>query len=479
VTVVLTGDDLTLGEVVRVARGRERVELAPSALERMHASRSVVEEALERPELVYGLNVGVGMRKRFRVPHGDMGAFNRRLVLNHRVAQGPLAADDEVRAMMLRLANGFAKGTVGVSPLHAERLVDALNDGSTPRVRSLGSWGMGDLPQTADLAYALFADVELGAKDGIGLLNSGCWSTALAALALVDATTLLDALDVAAALDLEAFAGNLSILHRAVGATRPYPGLAESLARFRALLSGSALTEAGTARNLQDPLTFRNAPHVHGALREALAHTRATVNTELNASQDNPLVVVDERRLISCANYELLPLALALDFLRLALAPALTSAAERGLKLLQEPLSGLHPGLAGAACLVEDSLSEFGVPLQALAAEARLLSQPVSSEVVSTTHAEGIEDRITLAPLAARRLAQMVELGARIVAIDVVLACQAIDLRGPPRLGAGTGAAYRRVREVVPFSGPGDPIPQDLEPVVDLVRAGAFAGAAG
>src|SRR5205085_219017 len=193
---------------------------------------------------------------------------------------------------------------------------------------------------------------------------------------------------------------------------------------------------------------------------------------ELNAAQVNTLVAVADSRLVSVSSFDVLPLAAALHFLRIGLAPVLTSAAERAVKLLQAPLTGLPEGLAVRAGLAEDSLSEFGVAIQAFAAEARLLAQPVSFELASTTHPEGIEDRMTMAPLGARRLREMVELGERIVAVELVIAAQAVDLRGLPRLGARTRRAYERVRELVPFSGEGEPVPQDLEPVVELVRFG-------
>jgi histidine ammonia-lyase len=475
VAVVLTGSDLTLDEVVRVARGGEQVELAPEALARMREARQLVERAVAGDEPVYGLNVGVGMRKKYRVPAEQIGSFNRALVLNHLTGQGPPAPDEMVRAMALRLANSFAKGTVGVRPVLAEGLIGALNDHRPVRVRSLGSVGQADLPQAADLAHALFGELELEAKDGIGLLNTGAYSTALASLAMADAIRLADTLDVAAALDLEAFSANLTILHPAVGETRPYPGLVASLARFRSLLEGSFLWEPGSARNLQDPLTFRNVVQVHGAFRDALDFASRQLAVELNASQDNPLAVAGEGRFVSVANFDVLPLAAALDFLRIALAPVLTSACERSIKLLQAGLTGLPSGLAVREGLPEDSISELGVPAQALAAEARLLAQPVSFELVSTTHAEGIEDRITLAPLSARRLAEMVSLGERLAAIEVVVAAQAVDLRGRRPLGAGTRAAYDRVRALIPFCGEGDPVPSDLEPLVDLVRRGELS----
>jgi histidine ammonia-lyase len=474
-TIVLTGEALTLDEVVRVARGGEGVELAGDARERMEETRRLVERAVERGDVVYGLSTGVGARKKVRVPPAEIPAFNRALIANHRVGLGDAAPDDVVRATMLRVANSLAKGTAGVRPRIAERVVDALNGREQPQVRSLGSLGQADLPQLADLAHGLFGDIELGAKEGLALLNSNAFSTALAALALADLDRLLAAMDVAGAVDLEAFAANLTLLHPAIGRVRPYPGIVATVARFRELLAGSSLWEPDAARNLQDPLTFRCLPQVHGAVRDAFAFTRGQLEIELNASQENPLVIREEERIVSVANFDVLPLAAALDFLRIALAPALTGACERAEKLLQGPLTGLPDGLAPRQGLAENSLGELGVTAQALTAEARLLAAPVSYEVVSSTHAEGIEDRMTMAPLAARRLAEMVELGERVVAIELVIGAQALDLRAPGAVGAGTRQARDLVRERVPFLGEGDELPADLEPVRALVHSGALS----
>jgi len=475
VTVVLTGGDLVLEQLVRVARDSEMVEISPDAVARMETTRAVVERVLERGVPVYGLTTGVGARKRIKVRADETEEFNRMLILNHRVGQGDLASDDVVRATLLRLANGFAKGTSGVRPELAERVVRSLNEGLLPRVRTLGSTGQSDLPQMADLAHGFLDGFLLAAKEGLALINNNAFSSASAALAVADCTRLLDALDVAGALDLEAFAANLSILHPAVAETRPYEGLRATLARLTDLLAGSYLWENGAARNLQDPLTFRALPNVHGAARDALAFARRQLEIELNASQDNPIVVPQEERLVSVANFDILPLAAALDFLRIALASVLTSADERLIKLLQAPLSGLPEGLAVRDGLAEDSLTQFAHAAQGLTSEARLLAQPVSFELASTTHPEGIEDRSTMAPLAASRLAQMVELGERLVSIELVVAAQAVDLRNRPALGDATSRAYELVRARVPFTGMGDAVPQDLEPVRELIRSGALS----
>jgi histidine ammonia-lyase len=471
-TVVLSGTGLTVGDVVRVARQAERVDLAPEALERVRASRAVVEEVLARGDVIYGFTTGVGMRKRFAIAE-EQEHFNRMLVKGHLIAQGPAAPEDAVRATMLKLANALAQGTTGVRAELVQLVVDALNEARTPRVRMLGSVGQADLSAMADLVNDLLDGFELAAGEALVLVDNNSFSTGLAALAVADCSRLLGSFEVAGALDLEAFAANPSLLAPAIAEARPYPGLRSALSRLRELLDGSYLWTA-EPRNLQDPLTFRTLPHVLGATRDALGYATSVLDVELNAHQGNPLVSAAEGRVIPAGNFDVVPLAAALDFLRIALAPALTSAAERALKLLQAPLSGLPEGLAARPKLAEPALSELGAAIQAFATEARLLAHPVSYELASTTQHEGIEDRTTMAPLGARRLAEMIDLAARVVAVELTISAQAIDLRGRPQLGVGTGRAYELVRERVPFTDAGETLPPDLEPLVELARAGVL-----
>jgi histidine ammonia-lyase len=475
-TVVLTGSGLTLEDVLAVARRGAAVELEPGALDRMRKARSVAEESLARGETVYGLSTGVGVRKRAGVGVGEQAAFNTRLIQNHLVGQGDAAPEDAVRATLLVLANGFARGAGLAGPALGELVVAALNERRHPHVRMLGSLGQADLAPMADLAQGLLgSDGRLEPGEGLALLNNNAFATGLAALAVADLERLLRASLVAGALDLEAFAANLTILDAAAARERPYEGIATATAELRELLDGSALFEPGGARNLQDPLTFRCLPQVHGAALDALVFARSQLEIELNAAQGNPLVDLAGERILSVGNFDSLPLAAVLDFLRIALAPVLTSANERLVKLLQAPLSGLPEGLSPRAGSAEDSLSEFGPAGQALTAEARLLAQPVSFELASSAHADGIEDRATMAPLAARRLAEMTALGERVVAIELLVACQAIDLRGN-RLGRGTQRAYDLVRALLPFKREEDPIPASLEPLRELVRSGELGG---
>jgi len=470
VPLALTGADLTIEDVVAVARDGRRVELAPAAVDRLRRAREVATAALAGDTPVYGLSTGVGVRKRARVARDEQAQFNRRLIENHRVGQGPAAPDDVVRATMVTLANVFARGSSPAGPRLVEQIVEALNERRHPAVRILGSLGMADLAPMADLAHGLLGnEAALEPGEALALLNNNAFATGWAALAIADYGRLLDASLVAGALDLEAFAANLSIVDPALARERPYAGLAEAASALRSLLAG---TESD-ARNLQDPLSFRCLPQVHGAALDVLRFARAQAETELNSAQGNPLFDLESGRTIAAANFDALPLAAALDFLRIALAPVLTAANERMVKLLQSPLSGLPEGLAERAGAAEDSLSEYGPAGQALAIEARLLAQPVSFELASSAHAEGIEDRATMAPLGARRTSELVALGERIVAVELLVAAQAVDLRGH-RLGTGTRRAHELVRRQVPFKREVDPVPETLEPLVELVRSGVL-----
>ena len=470
--VIVTGRDLTRAEVVRVARGREPVRLDDRARARMSETRAVVERALAGGATVYGTTTAVGVLKRVGVTPDDGAAYSSHMLGHHVVSHAPAAPTDVVRATLLRLVNHLVDGSPGVRPELAEHLIAALNDGDLPPVRAIGSVGQADLAPLAELVGPLVEGFALAPGEGTALLDSNAFSTGWAALAIADAERLLGILDRAGALSLDGFAANPSALHPAIGDVRPYPGLRQTLARLGELVAGSAIHDPGVARNLQDPLSYRNLPQLHGAARDAVAHADAILGVELNASQGNPIVVPGEARLVSVANFEILPLAAALDYLRIVLASVLGAASERVTKLQYPLWSGLPTGLTPEPGTAEAGLTYLSLAAQSLAVEARLLAQPVSFELVSTSHAEGIEDRTTSAPLSARRLADQVRLGERIAAIELTVAAQALELRGhrPARASAETLAAVRRH---VPFLAMGDHVP-DVEPLAAAIHDGAF-----
>jgi histidine ammonia-lyase len=472
-TVVLGGRDLDREQVVRVARHGERVALDPGARARMDATRAVVRGSIEAGAAVYGTTTAVGVLKRVGLAAADAAGYSSWMLAHHLVGQGPAAPPDVVRATMLRLANHLAEASPGVRPELADRLIAALNGAETPTVHVTGSVGSADLAPLAELAVAVVDGFPLEPGEGTALLDNNAFSTAWATLALADTEALLDAMDVAGALSLDGFAANPTMLHPAIGGVRPYPGLQATLARLGSLLEGSAIHDPGVARNLQDPLTFRNLPQVQGACRDVLAHVDAVLAIELNANQGNPIVVPAENRVVSVANFEILPLAAALDYLRIVLATALTTATERVVKGVYPLWSGLPTGLVPDAGTPHAGLTYLSLAAQSLAVEARLLAAPVSFELVSTAHAEGIEDRTTMAPLAARRLADMIELGGTIAAIELAVGAQALELRGH-RPGRGTGRALAAVRRHVPYLTMDEHVP-DVGALAEAVRSGRLA----
>jgi histidine ammonia-lyase len=463
VTVVLSGSGLSIGDLVRIARAAAPVELEDAAIVRMRMGRAVVERALERGDAVYGLTTGVGVRKRERrVPDASS---ERALIAEHRVASGPLAPPDVARATMLVLANHYALGFAGVRPELAAHLVASLEDGRTPSIRTQGSIGQADLAPMADLAWAVLAELDPAPGEGLALLSSNAFSTAWAALALHDADALLAASELAGAAALDAFGANLGMLDPAVAGSRPVPGLAPTLERLRGWMKGSRLDDATRARELQDPLSFRSLPQVLGAVRDVIDGAVERITAELNASQGNPIVVADEERIVSVANFDALPIALAMDAARAAIASALTSSAERTAKLLDTAWSGLPTGLGSDGG--SGGLSMLGVAVQSLVTEARLLAAPVSFELATTTLAEGIEDRTVPSVLAARRLSEMTDLGRRIVAAELAVSARAIRIRGEHPVGAGAETALALVDRHASSALGGDP--PDLQPLADAL----------
>ena len=295
-------------------------------------------------------------------------------------------------------------------------------------------------------------------------------------MALHEARSLLEQMTVLAALDIEAYAANPSPYHVTVGQVRPYPGYQTALATIRQCLHGGQLhnTPFSQQKHLQSPLTFRTAANVLGAAYDALDFCQSQVSIELNAHQQNPLALHEEDCMLPCGNFDMQPLAQAMDIARLALAPCLTVQVERSIKMLQQRDTGLTDGLAhtNEEGAIGHGFSEIAWPLQAMAAEARLLGvQVVSAEIGSSGMAESIEDRMTMAGLSARKLREFVQLTLRCVAISTTLACQAIDLR-ECQLGRQLQQVHRKVRALVPTMEAGDSPPLTLEHLVDALQVG-------
>jgi histidine ammonia-lyase len=466
----LTGHDLTPETVAQVARRDRAVALAPAALERMAAARAVVERHLEQDRPVYGLTTGLGARVTHRLPREVLSEFSRLTILGRSNAVGPRLPREVVRALMLVRLNGLLAGGAGAAPAVAEAIAALLARGLTPVMPSIGSIGAGDLCVLAHLGLALIGEGEievegrarpaaealadaglapltLGPKDGLAICNASAYSAGQAALALADARAAYETAQIAAALSMEGFRANLSPLDPRAAAARPAPGQAEAAAGLRRLLAGDALAEPGAARRLQDPISLRCVSQVHGSLGAALAFAGQALDPELNGAADNPLVLIEQDEIISTGNFHTPALALAFETLAQALARVAALSVSRACRLLTERLSGLPANLSPRGA----TRSGYAPPLksaEALLQEIAQRAQPAPLEL--RWAADGVEDDLTNAPLAARKTAESADYLRLILAMELMVAAQAVELAEVERLGRGTAAALEVVRAVVP-----------------------------
>ena len=489
----LTGDDLSVQDVVAVAHDQARVALSEGALKRMRQARDVVDAVLASGEAVYGLNTGLGSFARYRIPPEQLRRFSFDTVADLSSSYGRPLPSDVVRAMMVARINGMAKAGVGVRCELAQLLVDVLNRDVHPVVREIGSVGQGDLSEMSDIGKVLIGighaevggevmsgrralarvglePIELAAKEALALISSNGVTLGRGALVLHDVAELVDLLQVAAALSLEGFAANLSIIHPGTAHLQPQVGLSTAADRLRNMLRGSYLWEPGAARNLQDPLSFRCVPRSHGALYDALHYARFNLEAELNAANDNPLVLVGEGVIVSGGNFDVAGLAMAFDLVRLAIANALKGTNERVQKLLWNHFSGLPSALAFEQGPT-NGLKPMGRWCAALAAEARSLSRPVTLDYAGQV-AEGVEDDASMAPLSVRRTHELVSLVHRTIVYELITAAQAVDMRERWPLGRGTNVAYRAVRDHVSMLRDVRGWDPDIEGLVQAVAGG-------
>ena len=449
----------------------------------MKASRAVVDRYLAEGLPAYGLTTGLGARVVDRLSTDALAEFSRHTVLGRAHSIGPPLPTDVVRAAMLVRANGLARGGAGATPEVAELLLALLSRNVHPVVPSIGSIGAGDitvlahvglvligvgdaevhgevLPGDRALASAGLEPLVLAPKDGLALISSNAVSVAWAALALVDARALLDAAQRAVALSFEGFRANAFPLDPRVTEARPAPGQAACAAGVRELLAGGSLAVGG-GRRLQDPLSFRCVSQVHGSLLTALELLGRALEPELNGSGDNPLVLEDE--IVSTGNFFVPALALAADAVALALAQVASLASARVARLLSAPLTELPQNLAPAG-----STGAGMAPLLKVsgALVAEIVHAAAPATLASLVHPdESVEDAATGAPLATSRLAGMLERVRLLIALELVVAAQAVDMAEVETLGAGTRAIHAAVRELAEPLRADRPLGGDVERV--------------
>jgi histidine ammonia-lyase len=502
-SVSLTGNDLTFAQLYAVSLRGELVGLASTAIERMNASRAVVERVVASGATAYGINTGFGKLASVRISPEQVRQLQVNLVRSHASGLGTPLGEGETRAMMLLRANALAKGLSGVRPSVVETLCQMLNEKVHPVIPSQGSVGAsGDLAPLAHLAHVIIGEgravfhgdtlpggeamkragvtpLELEAKEGLSLLNGTQGMLALLSLALREADILVDTADVAASLSLDALRGSPGAFDARIMHARAYAGAATTARNLAHLNDGSQIRESHRAAEkdprVQDAYSLRCTPQVHGAVRDALAQAREIAAVELNSATDNPLVFVRDGRggdIVSGGNFHGQPLAMAADQVAIGIA-TLGGIVERRVEQMTNPLTSMLPAFLTPEPGLNSGFMIAQVTAAALTSENKALATPHSVDSISTSGNQ--EDYVSMGMSGARRLDRMLKNLRNTIAIELLCACQGIDLLAPLKTGLLATKAYEAVRTKSRMLSVDRSLAADIEAVSALIADGAIA----
>jgi histidine ammonia-lyase len=494
----LSGQQLTLQQIVDVAKRREHVVLAAEARVRVERARQVVQDIVTQKRTVYGVNTGFGKLSDVSIDASDLLQLQLNLVRSHSVGLGDPLPADEARAMLLLRANVLASGFSGARALVIETLIAMLEKGVTPVIPEKGSVGAsGDLAPLAHLALAAIgegevfyngerlpaadafkraeiAPLQLEVKEGLALLNGTQAMGAIGALALHRAEQLVRLADVAGAMTLEALKGTPVAFDERIQAVRPHPAQLAVAAHLRELLRESEIRESHVENDprVQDAYSLRCMPQVHGAIRTALNHARQVVEIESGSATDNPLVFADSGEVLSGGNFHGAPLALVFDYAAIALTD-LMSITERRIDRLVNPDSneGLPPFLTTQPG-ISSGFMMLQVTAVALLNEAKVLAHPASIDNVPTDG--GKEDHVSMGMTSAVKLRSIVKLAEMTTAIELMTAAQALEFHKGLAPGRGVKQAYEIVRKLVPPVTMDRVMSGDIESIAAAIRRGDF-----
>ncbi|MFC5542148.1 MAG: aromatic amino acid ammonia-lyase [Bacilli bacterium] len=490
-TLVLDGKSLTIEEIVQVARNERKVAISDEALEKLKKGRKMVQQWIDNDAPVYGLNRGVGLNKDRLVEKERFSQYNRNLLLSHSIGVGPETTIEDVRAAMLARLNTLLVGCTGIQPEIAQMYETFLNCGITPVIPSRGTVGAADIGILSHIGLAMIGEGEvyykgnrvpvmeafkeeklspmiLGPKDGLAIVSSNAYSAGMAAILLQDLDDFIEMADAIYSLSLEGLDGNLDPLDESVLKFRPFNGQMKSADRVRKFLRNSYLWNRKEKTSIQDPLSFRGGFTVHGAALDSLEYVKGLLTIQLNSSDDNPCLIVEEERIVHTANFEVITLVFALEMVGLALTHVSRNSCFRTIKLANPAFTNLTRFLSPD----EEQVIAFSTiqkTFSALDAEIRHLSNPVVSDYFPL--AGDIEDHATNSALVIQKLRKMLDNLYYIVGIEAIHAAQAVDLRKGAKLGVGTGAVYEMIREQIPFLDKDRNLSIDIEWAYQLVKS--------
>ncbi|PNH20844.1 histidine ammonia-lyase [Lachnospiraceae bacterium] len=489
--IIITGEDLSVEQIVAVCRNHAKLELSEKSRADVLASRKIVDDLVDEKKVVYGITTGFGKFSDVVISTDECRALQKNLIITHAVGAGDPFPEDVARGMLLLRINNLSKGFSGIRLETLQTMIDMLNQGVTPFIPCQGSLGAsGDLAPLSHMVLVMLGlgkawyrgelldgaeamkragiePIELSAKEGLALNNGTQAMTAVGSLALYDAIRLLKVADIADALNYEAQNGVMDALEERVHTVRPHNGQITTAKNLRRLLEGSKNTTRQGELRVQDAYSLRCSPQIHGASKDAVNYVKEHVDIEINSVTDNPIIFQEDRAGISGGNFHGQPMALSFDFLKIA-ESELANVSERRIERLVNPAySGLsafltqHGGVCSGFMIVQYSAA-------ALVSENKVLAHPASVDSIPSS--AGQEDHVSMGTIAARQAAEIGKNVRRVLAMELMVACQGIDLRGNKGLGKGTQAAYDLVRAKVATLDQDRELYEDINYCEEIIR---------
>lgn len=491
-TIYLDGENLTIEEVVQIARYGYKVEITEEGKAKIIKSRKLVEKFIDEGRAIYGINTGFGKFSDISISSDQLEDLQKYLIVADAVGIGDCFDTEITRAIMLLRVNALVKGYSGIRLEVVETLVEMINKGVHPQVREKGSVGSsGDLCPLAHMVLPMIGlgeaeyngeilegkdvmdkagipIVTLKAKEGLALINGTCAMTAVASLAVYDSIVLSKTADIVCMLTIETLEGITDAFDKRMHLARPHKGQLEVAENLLKLCKESKLTTRQGEKRMQDAYSLRCTPQIHGASRLALDYVVSVIETEINSATDNPLILTDTEEAYSGGNFHGQPVAIAMDTLGIAMAEY-ANVSERRIERLVNPMLS---GLPGFLTPVEGLCCGFMVAQYAAAAvvsENKILAHPASVDSIPTSANQ--EDHVSMGTIAARKARTIINHGQHVLGIELICASQAIDFKDPKKLGIGSKAAYDLLRQNVDFMNEDRVIYPDMDTAKELVAS--------
>lgn len=485
--IIIDGNNLTLEDFIRIARGGDEIEIAEAAMKRVEKSRALVDRLVGEEKVVYGITTGFGKFSDVVISQDQTKELQKNLIISHSCGVGNPLKEEVSRGVMVLRINALSKGYSGIRPATLNTLVEMVNRGVHPIIPEKGSLGAsGDLAPLSHMVLVMLGEgeaiykgermsgslalqkagiesVELTSKEGLALINGTQVMTSIGAFALYDAIMLSKTSDLAAALTTEALNGITDAFDHKVHEARGQKGQIDSAKNLMRILEGSKMTTRQGELRVQDPYSIRCTPQIHGATKDALEYIKSKVEIEMNAATDNPLIFTEEEEVISGGNFHGQPMALPFDFLGIAVAE-LANISERRLERLVNPaLSNGLPAFLTKKGGVNSGFMIVQYSAASLVSENKVLAHPASVDSIPSSANQ--EDHVSMGTIAARKANEILQNARKVVAMELLGACQAIDIRGNNGLGKGTEEVYKIIRREISM------VENDRIMNVDLDRA--------